>query len=290
MRNRCDVTLRLARENPPNSYRYERLENIRSGVARIPDVAEVGYELGRESFVIQPRKVSAGSRSRMARVEDFIRQFFEEVVNNHFGEINREIVEGDIDVDYGLILGENNREASVDASIASQIIVEIRELLKNNDNPVLTAALGSDVEFSARYKKGHRWSGYKTLTEFLVAVFEEVKEEDLVVEGGWVWNRKVHRKPKPTHIPAQPWAEDLDGIVLKAMRTAYLPRVDRRSWDIVLEAFAEYGTAFTAEEYNLTQCTSWVRDRLAEQGVHVGRQILSDTFHATKNGAGGYEK
>ena len=78
MRHRCDVTLHLAREEPPNSFYYERLEHIQS--PNVPDLAEVGYEMSKERFVIKPRT----GRPRMRRVEDFTKQFFENVVAKHF--------------------------------------------------------------------------------------------------------------------------------------------------------------------------------------------------------------
>lgn len=78
MRRRSDVTLHLAREEPPNSFYYERLEHIQS--PNVPDLVEVGYEMSKERFVIKPRN----ARPRMRRVEDFTRQFFDEVVAKHF--------------------------------------------------------------------------------------------------------------------------------------------------------------------------------------------------------------
>lgn len=79
MRRRCDVTLHVAREQPPNSFYYERVELIQS--QNVPDLAEVGYEMSKERFVIKPRN----GRPRMRRVEDFTKQFFEDVVAKHFG-------------------------------------------------------------------------------------------------------------------------------------------------------------------------------------------------------------
>ena len=79
MRRRCDVTLHLAREEPPNSFYYERLEHIQS--PNVPSLAEVGYEMAKERFVIKPRN----GRPSKSRVEDFTKQFFEDVVKKHFG-------------------------------------------------------------------------------------------------------------------------------------------------------------------------------------------------------------
>ena len=55
MRGSCSVTLHVAREEPANSFNYERLDNISS--QNIPDVAEIGYDIHKERFVVRaPRK------------------------------------------------------------------------------------------------------------------------------------------------------------------------------------------------------------------------------------------
>lgn len=78
MRRRCDVTLHLAREEPPNSFSYERLEYIHS--PNVPNLTEVGYEMSKERFVVKSRNTNP----RKSRVEDFTKQFFEDVVAKHF--------------------------------------------------------------------------------------------------------------------------------------------------------------------------------------------------------------
>ena len=75
---RCTVTLHVAREEPPNSYYYERLESITA--PNVPDLVEVGYEMSKERFVLRKRS----GRPSMRRVEEFGKQFFEDVVNKHF--------------------------------------------------------------------------------------------------------------------------------------------------------------------------------------------------------------
>ncbi len=79
MRRQCYVTLHVTCEQPPNSFHYERIEQIQS--QNVPDLAEVGYKMSEERFVIKPRN----GRPRMRRVEDFTKQFFEDVVAKHFG-------------------------------------------------------------------------------------------------------------------------------------------------------------------------------------------------------------
>lgn len=80
MHGRCDVTLHVAREEPPGSFNYERLEHIQS--SNIPDLAEIGYEMSKERFVVRRRN----GRSRTSRVEEFTKRFFEDVVAKHFAD------------------------------------------------------------------------------------------------------------------------------------------------------------------------------------------------------------
>ncbi len=78
LRSRCGVTLHVAREEPENSYNYERLDNL--DAPNVPDLTEVGYEMSKERFVLRKKN----GRSLICRVEEFGKQFFEDVVNKHF--------------------------------------------------------------------------------------------------------------------------------------------------------------------------------------------------------------
>ena len=78
MRDRCIVTLHIAREEPPNSYRYERLEQIIA--PNVPVFFEIGYEMSKERFVVRRRN----NKPRIFTIEDFTRQFFNDVITKHF--------------------------------------------------------------------------------------------------------------------------------------------------------------------------------------------------------------
>ena len=78
MRDRCNVTLHVALEEPPNSYNYERLENVQA--KNVADLVEIGYEISKERFVVRTRD----GRPRMTSVEDFTKRFFEDIVAKHF--------------------------------------------------------------------------------------------------------------------------------------------------------------------------------------------------------------
>lgn len=78
MRDRCDVTLHIAREEPPNSFHYERLEQIQA--PNVPGLAEVGYEISGEHFVVG----MCNGHTKVSRVEEFTKRLFDEIVAKHF--------------------------------------------------------------------------------------------------------------------------------------------------------------------------------------------------------------
>ena len=78
MRDRCQVTLHIAREEPPNSYHYERLENITA--TNVPGLKEIGYEMPKEQFVARTH----GGHMSLSRIEDFGKKFFEDILAKHF--------------------------------------------------------------------------------------------------------------------------------------------------------------------------------------------------------------
>ena len=74
-----DVTLHIAREEPPGSYYYERLELI--SAPNVPQLVETGYHARDERFVGLERSSSI----RRGKIEEMGKRFFEEVVNMNFG-------------------------------------------------------------------------------------------------------------------------------------------------------------------------------------------------------------
>ncbi|MCG5529191.1 MULTISPECIES: Fic family protein [Halorhodospira] len=78
LRDRCDVTLFVAREEPEGSYHYERLDNL--GKPNVPPFFELGYEMSKERFVVRHEN----RRTRVEKLEEIVKSFFEEVVSKHF--------------------------------------------------------------------------------------------------------------------------------------------------------------------------------------------------------------
>ena len=78
MKQDCDVTLHVAREEPANSFNYERLDHI--GAPNVPNVHELGYKPDIESFVAR----GSGGNLKEAKLEKLGRLFFKEVIDKHF--------------------------------------------------------------------------------------------------------------------------------------------------------------------------------------------------------------
>jgi hypothetical protein len=78
LRGKCDVTLHVAREEPPNSFNYNRLELLTA--PNVPDLIEIGYVSHEEAFISRSKQ----GMVRNHKIEEIGRQFFSEVVKMHF--------------------------------------------------------------------------------------------------------------------------------------------------------------------------------------------------------------
>lgn len=76
LKQRCDVTVHLAREERP--YYFERLENITA--PNVPNLFEIGYVPDDEIFIARNR----GSRVEKNRIEAIGKNFMESVASLHF--------------------------------------------------------------------------------------------------------------------------------------------------------------------------------------------------------------
>jgi len=73
-----DVTLHVCREEPTDSFNYERLDSITS--PNVPNVVEIGYNAKNEDFVVR----GINSQVREEKIESLCRNFIKEVVDKHF--------------------------------------------------------------------------------------------------------------------------------------------------------------------------------------------------------------
>ncbi len=78
LRDSCDVTLHVAREDPAGSYNYERLEYITA--PDVPNLFELGWDSRAERAVARYRN----NVVKKGKIEDIGKRFFEEVVEKQF--------------------------------------------------------------------------------------------------------------------------------------------------------------------------------------------------------------
>lgn len=79
IRKCTDITLHIAREDPPNAYRYILLEEI--SAPNVPEVVEIGYSSKQEQFVVRERN---NDKIKTIKADDVSKQFFDEVIKLHF--------------------------------------------------------------------------------------------------------------------------------------------------------------------------------------------------------------
>lgn len=75
---KCNVTLHVAREEPSESWNYERLSDIKA--PNVPDIHELGYNPKAEKFVSKGKS----PRSKQDKIEVLGKRFFQEVIEKHF--------------------------------------------------------------------------------------------------------------------------------------------------------------------------------------------------------------
>ena len=78
LREHCEVSIHVAREEPSGSFDYKRLDVITA--PNVPGLHELGYDAKAEKFVGR----YPDGKLRTDKIEAIGRQFFEEVVKSHF--------------------------------------------------------------------------------------------------------------------------------------------------------------------------------------------------------------
>jgi hypothetical protein len=141
----------------------------------------------------------------------------------------------------------------------------VREVIAASAEPVLLAELGNRLHdrFGSVLIRDTRWFGHGSLGAFVTALGDPVRCQE-----GWAWDSTHHEAPA-----VDPASSDIDApaFVVRLTRLADMPRLRTNQWPILFEVLAEYSAS---HEFNLTECTSWARDRMAERSDPVGRQPI----------------
>lgn len=115
--------------------------------------------------------------------------------------------------------------------------------------------------------KESNWFGYGGFRRAL----ESLNLPNLRVSQHHLWDESRHEPPVEAEQLPFP-GTSLPDAVKRMAAVVGLPRLPRESWPPIYEALSEYTRT---HPFNLTQCTSWCRDRLREQGLAVSRNSIS---------------
>lgn len=78
MKSCSDVTIHISREEPPGTFHYEKLDQIKS--SNVPDIFEICYQPIDEAFVVR----GSNNAIRKEKGEALCKRFVQEVIDKHF--------------------------------------------------------------------------------------------------------------------------------------------------------------------------------------------------------------
>ena len=138
---------------------------------------------------------------------------------------------------------------------------EICGLVERSPGPVLLSNVGNLLRDDWNgVVKDADWFGYGGLGRFVTAA------TSLEVGGHWVWDPEAHEAPGDLA------ARSVPRIVERVCRTTGMPRLKKAEFAATFEVLARYANEH--DRFNLTECTRWTRDRLADQGCNVARPAV----------------
>ncbi|WP_432840945.1 NYN domain-containing protein [Dactylosporangium sp. CA-092794] len=119
------------------------------------------------------------------------------------------------------------------------------------------------------------WFGFGSFARAL----ETLQLPGLHMSQHLLWDDGRHAAPDPAAPGAQRTA--LPEPVERLADQLSLPRLPQGWWPAIYETLSEYARGF---RFNLTQCTSWSRDRLRDAGVPVSRGAVAFVVRGTSFG------
>ena len=161
------------------------------------------------------------------------------------------------------------------AQVRDQALQAARKYIEGSDGPALLAELGLKLrsEFNDAIEQTN-WFGARSLSAFV-----HLANSDFRTKGHYVWNPDKH--PEPEDEEANPLPDSLPESVAQICRITDLPRLSTADWKATFEGIARYANT---HEFNLTECTAWTRDHLAEMGIRVGRSAVGFIVRGAKFG------
>lgn len=129
------------------------------------------------------------------------------------------------------------------------------------------AALGEVVATS-------RWFGYGG---FIRAV-QALDLPGVKIAHPFIWDGRRHAAPA---ISGEPVESEPSASVRQVMTTLKVPMLPTASWQEIYKALVAFVSAY---EFNQTEATRWVRDRLVDRGFRANRPAVSLVAHGAAYG------
>lgn len=170
----------------------------------------------------------------------------------------------------------------------SKVLETARKLIANNKN----ATALSDISRELRNQFGpaidqspSKWFGHKTLAEFLLQNFDNLKQDGNLV---WIAGKSQNPKNPAKDLPetdSKRSAENLPKIVAQICQITDLPRLSADYWAETLKMLACYAESQSHEhEFKMSECTLWVRNQLKEKEISVSRKSIDRIIKWAKHG------
>jgi hypothetical protein len=96
-----------------------------------------------------------------------------------------------------------------------------------------------------------------------------------------LWDHSRHSEPVPEPGAAVQQRTALPEPVERIVHQLDLPRLAQSWWPAVYQTLSDYARS---HRFNLTECTSWSRDQLRDQGLPVSRGVVAFVVRGTSYG------
>jgi hypothetical protein len=131
--------------------------------------------------------------------------------------------------------------------------------------PVNLASLASRLHTELGSRVGDsNWFGFGTFTRAV----QSLRLPNLRVSQHFMWDEQRHTAPRPSVRPSVDTPEPVNRLVDQLD----LPRLPTQWWPAIYQVLSDYARE---NQFNLTQCTGWARDRLHKRGLGVSRNSVA---------------
>jgi hypothetical protein len=154
-------------------------------------------------------------------------------------------------------------------TVAGELYQEFRTVVEQAyeaaSEPVNLASLASRLRGELGSKVGDsNWFGFGSFTRAM----QSLRLPNFRVSQHFMWDEQRHAAPQPSVRPSVAAPDPVDRLVDQLD----LPRLPTQWWPAIYQALSDYAHG---HQFNLTQCTSWARNRLHEQGLRVSRNNVA---------------